>query len=129
MESGDQVAFYECGKGKAVVGRGRKPRGRQGVVRVATIVSELRQKGFEEQYTDGTVGRYEWEVPCDQHDESGFAGRIDVCRAVGFKVGYKLYGLGGGTGVKELNQEQFERLLAEFRGNVPRPPGSSRLRQ
>ena len=99
LEPGDQIAFYEVGKGKTLIGRGPKPPGRMGVVRVARVSDRVRECGMKEVEPNGVVHHFKWEVRCGDHDEAGFASRAEACRAVGFKPTYKLFGLGG---VREL---------------------------
>jgi hypothetical protein len=118
---GDRVAFYETRNGKDTVGEPPLPYGRSGVVVLATVTAPYRERRVTIRHTDGTVSKWQGEVPCEKRDCVGFCPRSEAAVALGHKPGFKFFGVGHGLGVKRIDCDGSERLRKCFKGHDPEP--------
>ncbi len=112
----DKVAFYVSKHGPTITGWGPRPKGGQAIVCIARVTEPLTECPLHEKYTNGRTGDYAWQVSCGDH----VFGRLDrarVCDILGWARNYYLHGLGKGSGLRELEAEEFEQIEGEFVGS------------
>jgi hypothetical protein len=133
LRAGDLVMIYESQSGRTLVKRridGTTERvpcqsGRSGIVTIAEVAS-----GFEEipdsrpeSYADGSKVWWRWCARTRSGISSGFVPRRRVNQILGLKPDYNFRGFGDShSGLKEVNKEQFEALLQEFKQRQPITP-------
>lgn len=129
---GDLVFVYESRSGRTEVRRRtdgsvthvRCQSGREGIVHIGRVRDPLTADSDSEpeSYVDGTTIWWRWYAPVDVMSRSGFVPRADVAEALGYKRSYNFHGFGHQhSGLREVSQLEFERLLDLFTGGRPIP--------
>jgi hypothetical protein len=120
-EPGDRVLFYELLTGKQEVGKAKRPKGRRGIVCIASVAERLQERiGVAvEHYTDGTSGFWRWQAKCTDHDWAGFVPWQDVNAILEYSAKFSMLGFGGGSGLLSITADKFNRLVSVFQ-STPR---------
>jgi hypothetical protein len=86
---------------------------------VAEVTSILEEPGRrDENYDDGSSIWWRWRARTRPISENGFVGWQEVNQILEYSPEYNMSGFGGRTGLKEINEEQFNSLVERFdRGN------------
>lgn len=130
---GDRVLIYEAKKGKnykrenadgsfdyMIAGNGR-----MGIVTVGEVVQRLLPNGRPkpDTYDDGSKKWWRWIAKTDHHNDTGFVPNETVHAIIG---GHPyLLGLGGKSGLLELREEQYLKLVKLFTASsTPVPPST-----
>jgi hypothetical protein len=100
--------FTRCNKGLDVVGKGKRPRGIQGIKCIASGSGSPQAATFQEQYVDGPETDFTLECPCRDHDFTHELPMQELFDALGRKL--PLLGLGGGSGFIELDAADLQNL-------------------
>jgi hypothetical protein len=146
MRPGDKVLIYESKSGRTEItqnANGDEIRirclpGKQGIVTVGDIQREMRSDGRNKptKYVGGRTVWWRWKALTCNEVEHGFVRRQDVNRILGYSESNPLRGFGDAhSGLKELEKEEYEKLLSAFKrgassspisetGELP-PPGRS----
>src|SRR5262245_33296100 len=109
IQPGDWVFVYETRTGPTTIGddsqryRGGRE-GREGIVALSRVTSPLEKKDDNwVTYADKPRKNWCWRAATSSKEKfDGFVARRDVCRIMGWKLDFKLRGLGRGSGVIEI---------------------------
>lgn len=105
IDVGDRVVFYELqGKGN----------GRQRVICIARVSGRIRQNTHQDGGPDIGDQRWEWEIPCDEHDSNGHLSKRELYGILEWPENKPMQMRGGIIGLEE---ERFEKIAAAFRAN------------
>jgi hypothetical protein len=91
--------------------------GRGGIVALAEVLERAYddQESETENYANGTKIWWRYHAPTKSVNSAGFLDRKSVARILGYHKNYVFRGFGNGhSGLKQILQEAFERLLASF---------------
>jgi RecB family endonuclease NucS len=130
MGQGDLVFIYQPRTGRTLIEtqadgstRNRACQvGREGIVALGRVEAPISAQAdaVPERYTDGTETWWRWYAPIKLLNRSGFVSRAVFLPILGYSTNYNLRGLGEAhSGLKKLDQRQFEELVRMYRSTVP----------
>jgi hypothetical protein len=107
---GDHIFFYE-----AKNGYGHFDEGRMGIVRISIVSATPYQRNHHQPYAPGNEGEWDFAIPAEPLDTSGFVPRTQVNVVMGYAYNYVYYGYNRGKGIKQLTPMQADELFRRFR--------------
>jgi hypothetical protein len=121
LARGDLVFIYETKWGRPRKDRQRYAEpGRQKIIALVSVRTPIRPKLDEkrEEYTDGSAILWKWQART-QVKKPGFCSHNDVCRILGYKIGYTFHGFGDQhSGLKRIDEETYKALLKCLRSGA-----------
>lgn len=131
LQKGDVVFIYESGSGEDEVLRDANNNkvlrkciwGEQAIVTIAEVTEKLLKHSNcpVTEYAHGKTRWWCWQAPTKPITSSGQISRAQVNQIMGWKSGYNLRGLGGGSGVIEVNPKQADAFKQAFRESTDGP--------
>jgi len=129
IRPGDRVWIYESKGGRKIVrksadgseDRRSRQKGKEGVIALAEIVTELRDiGGSPEKYADGTERWWHWKADTRLINQSGFVPRQKLNVILRYKCNNPLKGFGDqNSGLKRISEDVHKKILQVFNQNQP----------
>lgn len=129
IRPGDRVWIYESKGGRKIVRksadgseyRRSRHKGKEGVIALAEIVTELRDIGdLPEKYDDGTERWWHWKADTRLINQSGFVPRQELNVILRYKRNNYLRGFGDqNSGLKRISEDVHQKILQVFNQNQP----------
>lgn len=105
--------------------------GKEGIIAACEAQCEIFEyEGSEPtKYVGGSEIWWRWHAPLTLLSKSGFVPRDRMNGILGYKPDYNLHGFGDlHSGLKKINEYQFNDLLEIFKGNVETAPYKSKIK-
>ena len=106
------VLIYEQKSGEVGVGGKRVDGGRGGIVACAKVAGSWKERSAANEFT--------LEAECIENDYEGFVPLSDISPVLGYKDGFQMHGVGGGSGLRAITEEQYQMLHRTFESNQRR---------
>jgi hypothetical protein len=125
VNPGDMVFIYETQSGRTEIQinadgtttKFPRRRGLEGIVALVCVTEKAYQleDSAPDTYTDGTTVWWRYYAPTTSVNSVGFIPRRQAATLLGYSEEYVFRGYGEGhTGLKEIEKDRFDRLLAAF---------------